>query len=104
MAQFMVYANANPASRKRVPYLLDVQSGLIDALESRVMVPLIAAGTAGHMIGSLMPKFIVAGDPVVMDTSQLAGVSRRVIGKQVHDLSDERQTIMAALDFLISGI
>jgi toxin CcdB len=104
MAQFMVYANANAASRKRVPYLLDVQSDLIDAMESRVMVPLMAAGTVEPVIGSLMPGFVVAGAPVVMHTAQLAGVPRRVIGEQVHDLSGERQAIMAALDFLVSGI
>ena len=27
MAQFDVYRNPNPASRGRIPYLLDVQSG-----------------------------------------------------------------------------
>lgn len=104
MAQFRVYLNANPASCKRVPYLLDVQSDLIDAIATRVVVPLVATDTIEPAIGSLMPMFIVGGDEVVMDTSQIAGVPMRVIGKEVQDLSGDRQRIVAALDFLFSGI
>ena len=104
MAQFIAYENGNPASRKRVPYLLDVQSDLIAAMDSRVVVPLLPAVRAGRPIDGLMPRLLVRGEAMVMDTAQLAGVSRQVIGKQVEDLSGERATIMAALDFLVSGI
>lgn len=104
MAQFIVYENGNPASRTRVPCLLDVQSDLIGAMDSRVVVPLIRVAGAGRPIDGLMPTVVVRGEPMLMDTAHLAGVSRNVIGKQVQDLSDERDTIMAALDFLVSGI
>lgn len=104
MAQFVVYENGNPASRKRVPCLLDVQSDLIDAMDSRVVVPLVPVALAGRPIGGLMPRLVVLGEPMVMDTAHLAGVSRSVIGKRVEDLSGQRDTIMAALDFLVSGI
>lgn len=40
MAQFDVYRNANPATRARIPYLLDVQLDLLDPLATRVVVPL----------------------------------------------------------------
>ncbi|MGH8711698.1 MAG: CcdB family protein, partial [Burkholderiales bacterium] len=40
MAQFDVYRNANPATRARIPYLLDVQSDLLEPLTTRVVVPL----------------------------------------------------------------
>jgi len=40
MAQFDVYRNAHPATRARVPYLLDVQSDLLETLATRVVVPL----------------------------------------------------------------
>ena len=104
MARFLVYANADPASRKRVPCLLDVQSDLIEELGSRVVVPLIAAGRVESAVDRLMPQLLVRGEPMVMDTAHLAGVSRRVIGEPLEDLSHERNTILAALDFLISGI
>ncbi|MCY1181244.1 CcdB protein [compost metagenome] len=51
-----------------------------------------------------MPVFEVEGTPVVMLTPQLAGVSRKVLGKQVADLSAMRNEIIAALDLLITWI
>ena len=41
MTQFVVYANADAASKRHIPFWLNVQSDLIDATGSRVMVPLI---------------------------------------------------------------
>ena len=38
--QFDVYHNKNAASKGRFPYLLDVQTELLDSLETRVVVPL----------------------------------------------------------------
>lgn len=105
MPQFAVYLNANPATRMSIPYLLDVQSDLIAELSTRVVVPLHTAEVMkDKVLKTLMPVFEVEGTPVVMLTSQLAGVSRKVLGKQVADLSAMRNEIIAALDLLITGI
>jgi toxin CcdB len=37
-------------------------------------------------------------------TQQIAGVDRKVLGKEKFDLSNYRSEIVAALDFIISGI
>ena len=102
--QFMVFQNADAASRRRVPYLLSVQSDLIGDMRTCVVVPLIAPARAEIAATGLMPTLHVEGKPWVMDTPLLAGVPRQVLGKPVADLSSERPTIMAALDLLISGI
>jgi len=47
MAQFDVYLNPNPDTRKPIPYLLDVQTDLLDTLATRVVVPLILAEEMG---------------------------------------------------------
>lgn len=47
MAQFDVYINPNTATRKVIPYLLDVQADLLDTLTTRVVVPLIKAEEMG---------------------------------------------------------
>ena len=105
MPQFAVYLNANPATRSTVPYLLDVQSDLIAELSTRVVVPLYDAEVMkGKVLKTLMPVFEVEGNPVVMLTPQLAGAPRKVLGKQVADLSAMRNEIIAALDLLITGI
>jgi len=48
MAQFDVCTNPNPASAKRIPYLLDVQSDLLSSLATRVVVPLATLETLGN--------------------------------------------------------
>lgn len=104
MSQFVAYANADAASRKLIPYWLNVQSDLIDTAGSRVVVPLITPGQAGAAIKHLMPEFRVAGKPMVMDTAQITSVPWQMLGKPVDDLSTERLPILAAIDMLTHGI
>ncbi len=40
MTQFAVYQNKNVNSRKMFPLLLDIQSNLLDTLQTTVVVPL----------------------------------------------------------------
>ena len=105
MPQFDVYRNANPASRARVPYLLDVQSDLLDALSTRIVVPLCKPEVlAGKPAERLNPLFEIDGRKLVMLTPELAGVSRKALGEQVATLATERLAIIAALDLAINGI
>ncbi len=104
MSQFTAYRNADPASRRVIPCFLDVQSDLIETIGSRVVVPLIPAERAGAAIDGLMPKLTLDDRELVMDSAQIMGVPVRMLGPKVADLSHERATIMAAIDFLISGI
>ena len=104
MSQFCAYANADPASRKLIPYLLDVQSDLIETIGSRVVVPLITPERAGAPLERLMPSLAVADHRLVMDTAQIMGVPVRMLGPRVADLAHERQAILAAIDMLTHGI
>lgn len=105
MAQFDVYRNVNPASSARIPYLLDVQSDLLDPLATRVVVPLCQPEVLkGRLAERLNPVFEVEGRKVVMLTPELAGVSRKILGDKIDNLSGERVAIIAALDLLIAGI
>ncbi len=104
MAQFDVYLNPNSATRKTIPYLLDVQADLLDTLTTRVVVPLIKADEMGLAAKHLNPQFKIKGDVVVMSTAELAGVSLRSLGGKVTSLRNKRDEIIAALDLLFTGI
>jgi toxin CcdB len=87
-----------------IPYLLDVQSNLIEELGTRVVVPLCPASSMkGKVVSNLMPIVDVEGKQFVMLTPQLAGVPKRILGPQVADLAARRTEIIAALDFLVLG-
>jgi toxin CcdB len=105
MAQFDVYRNANPATRARIPYLLDIQSDLLDSLATRVVVPLCKPGILkGRLAERLNPVFEVEGREVAMLTPELAGVPAKALGKAIGNLSGQRGVIIAALDLVITGI
>ena len=104
MAQFDVFRNGNPTTRDETPYLLDVQSDLLDPLATRVVVPLVRMAAVPSPIRYLNPVFEVDGEKVVMSTPELAGVPRQVLGAKVGNLSARRDDIIRALDVLISGL
>jgi toxin CcdB len=56
------------------------------------------------LLGRLTPILHIAGKPYVMVTAQLAGIATRQLGTQVAELAVQRQNIVAALDFLITGV
>jgi toxin CcdB len=105
MAQFDVYRNPNPATRSRVPYLLDVQAELLASLATRIVVPLARPDAVGGKPAErLNPQFELEGRRLVMLTPELAGVPRRALGERVANLAPERGAIIAALDLALTGI
>lgn len=103
MAQFDVFENPNKATNQTIPYLLDVQSDLLDTLSTRVVIPLVSASAMGKAIKHLNPEFTIRNTAVFMSTAELAGVPVRSIGEKVDSLRGRRHEIISALDFLFTG-
>jgi toxin CcdB len=103
MAQFDVYKNPNKETNQPIPYLLDLQTELLDNLDTRVVAPLVMADTIGKPIDHLNPRFEIKNDIVFMSTAELAGIPLSALGEHVASLKDQRHVIIAALDFLITG-
>jgi toxin CcdB len=106
VGQFTVHRNRNAATKVRFPLLLDVQSDLLSELGTRVVVPLTPATVATRRTAmrTLTPILVVEGKDYLMVTPQLAGIAARELGSAVADVSAQRPTMLAALDFLITGI
>lgn len=105
MAEFKAYENPNKATKKTYPYLLDIQSNLLDELRTTVVVPLCATSLAGKAaLTRLCPTLEIEGKKFIAITQQIAGIDRKSLGKEVCDLARYRSEIIAALDFIVSGI
>lgn len=105
MAQFDVFQNLDASTRRRIPYLLDVQSDLLEGLATRVVIPMSRTARDGPArIDRLMPEVELEGAAFTLVTPQLAGVPRAVLGPRVGSLASRRREIVAALDVLISGV
>ena len=103
MARFDVYRNANKATREAFPYLLDVQADLFSGLQSHVVVPLMRATTVRTPLARLSPAFVIEGKPVLMATTDMAGIPISALGEPVTNLADKRVEIVGAIDFLLTG-
>ena len=103
MARFDVCRNPNPDTQAAIPYLLEVQSNLLESIATCVVVPLVRASERKKPAKYLNPCLDIEGTQVIMLTEQIAGIPRRALGKRIASLSSKRQEIMTALDFLFTG-
>ncbi len=104
MAQFDLYANPQPDSARFVPYVLDVQSPLIDQLNTRLVVPLSRVGLQQARLPlSLCPVVDVAGEPLVLMPHLAAPILVRLMKKPVGSLAHRSAEIMGAMDAVLSG-
>lgn len=103
MAQFDVYTNSNPETKRDIPYLLDVQADFLGNLLTRVVVPLYSVSAMSKAAQYLNPQFSIKQTKVIMSTAELAGISLNRLGDKVYSLKEHRNEIIAALDFLITG-
>jgi toxin CcdB len=105
MAQFVAYKNRNPLSRKIYPYLLDVQSDFLSELSTTIVVPLTPVSKASDIaISKLNPEVDIKRDKFIVMTQDIAGINRNELRDKICDLSHYRSEIIAAIDFVISGI
>lgn len=104
MAQFTVYRNRNPRSRTTFPFLVNIQSDLLEEMQSCVVIPLTKVATlAKKPVAHLMPTVQFESETFVLMTPQLAAIARSELGPLAGSLAERRDTIIAAVDFLLSG-
>ena len=103
MAQFDVYTNPNPVTKLAIPYLLDIQTDLLNNLATRVVIPLYTVSTMGKAAKHLNIQFSIKRTTVMMSTAELAGVAVNSLGDKVCSLKEHRNEIIAAIDFLVTG-
>ena len=104
MARFDVYPNPG-AHASTTPYLLDVQSDLLDALDSRMVIPLrsLEHFAKVKLPTRLTPIVQVNGKDYLLETPKMGAVPNRVLKNPVSSLSDQQDQLTAALDFLFQG-
>ena len=104
MARFDVYANPG-AHARTTPYVLDVQSDLLDGLDTRMVIPLrsMAHFAKVKLPTRLIPVLTIDGQEFLLKTPKMGAVPQRILKSPVTSLTDEQARITAALDFLFQG-
>jgi toxin CcdB len=105
MAQFDLYANTDIDTNKTYPYFVDIQNSLLDTLNSRVVIPLTPAGKSDKSYPSnLCPVVKIKNKNYALLTHQLTSVSTSFLKRKESSLASVRDDIVAAIDFLVTGI
>ncbi len=105
MAQFTVYQNKNKSTQSDYPFLLNIQTDLLSSMQTCVVVPLMPLQIMAHApMTVLTPILPVQGRDYCMLTPQLAGIHKRELGEEIEILSAYQYEIVAAIDFLLSGV
>lgn len=104
MARFDVFPNPG-AHASTTPYLLDVQSDLLDGLDSRMVIPLRNLDHFGtvKLPTRLMPVFQVNGKDYLLETTKMGAVPKRILKTPLASLAEKQDQITGALDFLFHG-
>ncbi|MBD2783473.1 CcdB family protein [Xenorhabdus sp. DI] len=99
--QYTVYKNTgNPD----YPYLLDVQSDIIDVLETRLVIPLFPKSNFnGRVPTRLCPTLNIDGNEYLVMTHEMASVRASMLGHEVMSVVSYRKLIKDAMDFLFDG-
>lgn len=105
MAQWDVYANPSPRARAELPFLVDIQSDLLAALTTRLVVPCAPAETAaGGLPPRMSPAFEIDGRAVVLLPQEAGPVPASALRCQVGSLREQSHRIVDALDAVVSGL
>ena len=96
MARFDVYVVGGA-------HYLDVQSNLLPLMNTRLVVPLLAADTAPAPLRRLHPSLTINGHVLVMATHLMVAVPLKSLGKPVASALNDYDEIVAAIDMVFNG-
>ncbi len=102
MPQFDVHRNPG-RHRDSIPFVVIVQSTLYDDYRRRVVVPLVNRSSIGKVANPrLNPAFRIKGQWVVLHPLEIVSVSTENLGEWVDSLQEEGDTVISALDELLT--
>lgn len=104
MKQFDLYHNTDPDSCQTYPFFVDVQTDLLEQLTSRVVIPIAAANNAKSFPKNLCPIVEINNKNYALLSHQITTVSSTFLAKREGSLLLNRDDIISALDFLLTGI
>ena len=105
MAQLDYFANTDKDTNKIYPFMVDVQDNLLGDLNSRVVIPLTPIINLEESYPkNLCPIITIEGKDYSLLTHQISSISKRFLSTYQGTLTPNRPEIIAAIDFLITGI
>ena len=104
MAQFDVYANPSHSAAQGIPYVVVVQSDLLNALATRMTIPLALLTFADKAPEKLCPSITVNGQQLRALAHYAAPLPTRSLRQVVANVAPQASALIAAMDVVIAGV
>ena len=104
MAQYDVFANPSRSSADGIPYVVVIQSDLLNALATRMTMPLAVfdAATKGPTV--LCPVITVNGKRLHALAHYAAPLPAKALRRAVANVAAQASALVSAMDAVLSGV
>jgi toxin CcdB len=104
MAQYDVFPNPSSSAAAGIPYVVVIQSDLLDALATRLTVPLAVLDAGTKVPTALCPLIIVNGLRLHALAHFAAPLPAKVLKRPVDNVAAQASALVSAMDAVLSGI
>jgi toxin CcdB len=104
MAQYDVFTNPSRSGAEGIPYVVVIQSDLLDALATRLTIPLAELDLAIKAPTALCPVITVRGKRLHALAHYAAPLPERALRRPVGSVAAQASVLVAAMDVVLSGI
>jgi len=102
--QFDIYENPSPRMRDVYPFVVDVQSNLLSALATRMVVPLaVTSLSTKDLPHRLCPIITVSNRPLMLVPFEAAPLDKRLLKTEIATAFERSYEIIAAMDSVLSA-
>ncbi len=103
MRQFDVLDNPIPRARRALPFVMILQSDLVETGRDRIVAPLTLQSAMPPLAGRLIPVVTIERDAYAVLVPSLTAMPTADLRRTVANLAEVRDRIIAALDYLFLG-
>lgn len=104
VAQYDVFANPSRSAADGIPYVVVIQSDLLDGLATRVVMPLAEPDGVTKVPTVLCPVIVVKGRRLQALAHFTAPLPARTLKRPVENVASQASSLVSALDAVLSGI
>ena len=104
MSQYDVFTNPSNSAADGIPYVVVVQSDLLEALATRPTIPLAVLDVATKVPTALCPVILVSGQRLHALAHYAAPLPAKALKRRVDNVASQASALVSALDAVLSGI
>ena len=104
MAQYDVFPNPSRSGVQGIPYVVVIQSDLLDSLATRLTIPLAEPDMLAKVPTVLCPSISVNGRRLNALAHYTAPLPAKLLRRPVDNVAAQASALVAAVDAVLSGI